>query len=74
VPLAIALSLPVSITVGRAFGGDSLGLRILHGGAAGVALALASVGVFALLARRKPKDAEAGAPPDTGRHDGSQRP
>lgn len=52
VPLAIALSLPVSITVGREFGGDSLGLRILYGGATGVILALAVVGVFVLLARR----------------------
>ena len=57
VPLAIALSLPVSITAGREFGGESLGLRLLYGGAAGVVLALAVMGVFALLARRPDKDA-----------------
>ena len=71
VPLAIALSLPVSITVGREFGGDSLGLRILYGGAAGVVLALAMVGVFALLARRPNKDAEPDAAADGGRDPGS---
>jgi hypothetical protein len=52
VPLAIALGLPISITVGREFGGDSLGYRIGSGAAAGVVVALAVMGVFALIARR----------------------
>ena len=52
VPLAIVLGLPVSITVGREFGGDSLAYRIVYGGVAGVVVALAVVGVFVLIARR----------------------
>jgi hypothetical protein len=48
----MVLGLPVGLTVGREFGGDSLGYRLLYGGAAGVVVALAVVGVFALIARR----------------------
>jgi hypothetical protein len=66
-PLSLGLSLPIGITMGREFGGDSLGLRVLYGGVAGGLAALAIASLIALLSRRSGTDAEQRAALDPAR-------